>query len=60
MFLEQINKIPSYVHGSDCFISSPIKSTVEVVPSPLESSCSIVVLAIMITVDRLLVCEEDS
>lgn len=49
--------IPSSMHRSDCFISSPIKSTVEVVPSPLVSSCATAVLAIMIAVGFWICCK---
>lgn len=35
---------------SDCFISSPISRTVDVVPSPVMSSCAVAVRAIIIAV----------
>jgi len=38
------------MYRSDCFISSPIKITVDVVPSPLISSWATAVLAIIIAV----------
>lgn len=44
------------MYRSDCFISSPMNSTVEVVPSPLVSSCATAVLAIMMAVGFWICC----
>ena len=42
---------------SDCFINSPMNNTVDVVPSPLVSSCATAVLAIIMAVGFWICCQ---